>query len=476
MRRFLVRVQVEEQCPKKAPAQTLHGLGLLLCRTPHGVGERLCQADARNVRRDYDRCMPFHGRDYWHGRQHLHGPRGAPPEWAMQWWDSELEARQFQRRSSASFRLWVPVVLSLLLQLPALFIEWDAGTRPTLVEWGSPHQAALAIFIATIGPLALIGARRFPGPVVVVVALAASADLLLAGANDGPPYLAFAFAIGSAIVRGARVWAWATIAASWVGTLIVASTLGLTWQPWRVVGISLGILLIVGMAESIRARGARYDEARTRLAARRQSEVQAERVRIARELHDVLAHSLSQINVQASVGLHLLDKQPAKAADALASIKETSKAALDEVRSVLGILRSDAGSDAPLVPEPDLSRLDGLAASVIAQGVEVALSNELDNVPKPTQLALYRIVQESLTNVIRHANASRVTVALTDDEGKYHVEITDNGTGAIGQNVGDGRGLLGMRERAELLGGTLEAATVAGGFRVRATIPKAVVS
>lgn len=420
--------------------------------------------------------MPYHGRDYRFGRAHPHGPAGGPPEWAMEWWDSELEARHHHRRSRAGVRLWFPVVLSLLVQLPAVFIELHAGRPATLVEWSSPRQAALAIFIAVIGPLALIGARRFPGPVVVVVALAASADLLLAGGTDGPPYIAFAFAIGSAIVRGARVWAWATIAASWVGTLVLAYTLGLTWQPWRVVGISLGILLVVGMAEGMRTRGTRYAEARARLAARRQSEVQAERVRIARELHDVLAHSLSQINVQAGVGRHLLDKQPAKAADALASIKETSKTALDEVRSVLGILRSEAGSDAPLVPEPDLSRLEGLAASVTAQGVDVTLTNDVDDVPKPTQLAIYRIVQESLTNVIRHANASRVTVTLTDDESSYHLEVLDNGTGAIGHTAGEGRGLLGMRERAELLGGTLDAATVADGFRVRATIPKVVVS
>ena len=401
-----------------------------------------------------------------------HGWGRAHADWQREWWDSEIEARQFQRRSSASFRLWFPVLLSLLIQVPPVLLDWSFGRRPTLVHWESPQQAALTIFIAVVGPLALIGARRFPGPVVAIVAVAASADLLLAGAQDGPPYIAFAFAIGSAIVRGARVWAWAAIAASWVGTLVVAFVLPLTLQPWRVVGISLGILFVVALAESIRTRGDRFAEARARLRARRQSEVQAERVRIARELHDVLAHSLSQINVQAGVGLHLIDKQPEKAADALASIKETSKTALDEVRSVLGILRSEAGADAPLVPEPDLSRLEGLAASVIAQGVDVVLTNALTDVPKPTQLALYRIVQESLTNVVRHAEASRATVDLAIEKGSYVVTVTDNGKGAGGSSEG-GRGLLGMRERAELLGGKLEAGTVAGGFRVRATIPMA---
>ena len=246
--------------------------------------------------------------------------------------------------------------------------------------------------------------------------------------------------------------------------------MGLAWQPYRVLGISFGILIIVAIAESVRTRGERYDAAMARIATRRQTEAQAERVRIARELHDVLAHSLSQINVQAGVGLHLLEKQPEKAADALASIKETSKTALDEVRSVLGILRSEAGADAPLVPEPDLSRLDGLAASVIAQGVEVHLDNGLGDVPKPIQLALYRIVQESLTNVVRHANATFVRVSLTERGSSAVATIADNGTGST-ETSEDGRGLLGMRERAELLGGTLEAGPSGAGFTVTATIP-----
>jgi signal transduction histidine kinase len=232
----------------------------------------------------------------------------------------------------------------------------------------------------------------------------------------------------------------------------------------------------VGAAEGVRTRGERIDRYRSALAVRRQSEVQAERVRIARELHDVLAHSLSQINVQAGVGLHLMEKQPEKAAAALASIKETSKTALDEVRSVLGVLRAEGGADpnAPLVPEPDLARLDGLVASVTSQGIDVTLDNRLAAVPQATQLALYRIVQESLTNVARHAHASSARVELVEDASFYRVTVTDDGVGAAENAAGTGgRGLLGMHERAELLGGTLEAAPLpGGGFRVAASIPK----
>ena len=404
-------------------------------------------------------------------RHHHHPGWPGHQEWQARWWDPEVQTARYRSRSTPRFRLWAPVILSFLVMVPPVFVAFTRGEGVHRVDYASWQEALLQFVVAIIGPLALIWARRFPGPVVAVVAIAASVDLLLAAGEDGPPYIAFAFAIGSAIVRGARVWAWAAIAASWIGTLVLGFSIGISWQPYRVLGISFGILLIVGIAEGIRTRSDRYAAAMARVTARRQTEVQAERVRIARELHDVLAHSLSQINVQAGVGLHLLEKQPEKAADALASIKETSKSALDEVRSVLGILR-DGGSDAPLVPEPDLARLDGLTASVIAQGVEVVLKNDLDDVPKPTQLALYRIVQESLTNVVRHANASTARVELVETMDTYVATITDNGTGAVETSEG-GRGLLGMRERAELLGGTLEAGPSGRGFRVRATIPKA---
>ncbi len=391
-------------------------------------------------------------------------------EWHAPWWDAEAESRRFSTRSNRQFRLWAPVLLSLFVQLPTVFVHWRPSGPPSVVHWSSPMSFAVDFFVAIVGPLALIGARRFPGPVLAVVAVAASADLLLAGGADGPPYIAFAFAIGSAILRNARVWAWATIAVAWVGTIAIAYTLGMTWQPWRIAGITVGILLVVGMAEGMRTRRQAVADVAGRVAARRHTEVQAERVRIARELHDVLAHSLSQINVQASVGLHLIDKQPEKAREALASIKESSKSALDEVRSVLGVLRADGGGDAPLVPEPDLSRLSGLAASVIAQGVDVEVTSALTDVPKPVQLAIYRIVQESLTNVVRHAQATSAQVTLAQDNADYTVIITDNGKGATASD--GGRGLLGMRERAELLGGHLDAAPgETGGFTVKATIP-----
>jgi len=384
----------------------------------------------------------------WHGGQ-------APPEWRMPRWAS----------------LWIPVIASFLVQVPVaiVFVRLFHLTQT---------QGLISVGIALLGPLALIGARRFPGPVVALTAIGASLDLIV-NEHVGPPYIALAFGIVSAIVRNARVWAWISIAVAWVATIAVALVLGDDrFTAGRIAGTTLGILIVVGIGEGIRGRRERMAEFRRRVSQRRQTEVQAERVRIARELHDVLAHSLSQINVQAGVGLHLMDKQPEKAKEALASIKETSKTALDEVRTVLGVLRAE-GTDpnAPLLPEPDLSRLPGLAASVTAQGIEVRLDDRLDadQVPKPVQLALYRIAQESLTNITRHAEGARhATITLERRDGLFRLEVRDDGTAVSAGTASEsgGRGLLGMRERAELLGGHLSAGPAdGGGFTVVAELP-----
>jgi signal transduction histidine kinase len=169
-----------------------------------------------------------------------------------------------------------------------------------------------------------------------------------------------------------------------------------------------------------------------------------------------------------------MDAQPDKAREALASIKDTSKSALDEVRSVLGVLRAEGSGedDAPLVPESDLSRLEWLAAAVSTQGVEVTVIGNPVDVPQATQLAMFRIIQESLTNIVRHAKATTATVTLGQKSGFYEVTVTDNGTAHAPSGETEGRGLLGMRERAELLGGTIETGPMpGGGFRVAARIP-----
>lgn len=395
------------------------------------------------------------GPSRFHG-PHAHGQHGAwngppPPDWRMPKWAT----------------LWIPVGIAFLVQvLGALWTVRFGDLRPA--------ENAGVLGLAVVGPLALIAARRFPGPVVVVIAIAGTVDLFVSP-HGGPPYVALAFAVIGAIVRGARIWAWASVGACWIVGITFAVWIGRAdWTPGRIAGTTLGILIVFGIGEGIRTRRERFAEYRRLARQREQSEVQAERVRIARELHDVLAHSLSQINVQAGVGLHLMERQPDKAAEALASIKDTSKTALDEVRAVLGALRSEGAGDAPLVPEPGLDRLPALVEAI--RGVEVSLDDRIVSAPKPVQLALFRIVQESLTNVTRHAHAPHARVRLWADDATFHVEVADDGTGPTSSTLASetgGRGLLGMRERAELLGGHLSAGPAeGGGFRVAATIPK----
>jgi signal transduction histidine kinase len=470
MRRFLVRVQVGELDCRTG----LHPLRLsLLIPAPSGVAARLRGADAAGKTRNYDRSMIFHGRftsARWTERHSEH--------WHEPW--QEIEAWHSQRQNSAGarrMRLILPVVLSLVLQVPAVFFRFRPGTGVVHTGvWNDMRMLAVSLVLALLGPLVLLAARRFPGPVVAIAAAAGGVDLLLFNNSDHPPYVALAFAIVSAVVRGARIWAWISVGAAWILALAISLVIGLDVSPPRIAAVTLGILIVLGVGEGVRTRREQFVEISRRIAERKQSELQAERVRIARELHDVLAHSLSQINVQAGVGLHLMDKQPEKAKAALASIKESSKTALDEVRSVLGILRAEGGADpsAPLVPEPDLSRLTGLAASIAAEGLAVDVRNSIEAAPSAAvQLALYRIAQESLTNVLRHAKATAVTVIASEECGSYLLEITDNGTGSPPRQDTGGRGLVGMHERAELLGGSLAAGPLeTGGFRVSARIPQ----
>jgi len=366
-------------------------------------------------------------------------------------------------RSSARVRLLLPVFVSLLVQVPfAAF---------ALVRGGPDAMSVLGLGLAIVGPLVLLGARRFPGPTVAIIAVIAALDVGVAQALPSPPYIALAFAVVGAIVRGARLWAWISVGTTWVITIVIGLVVGAELQPARIAATTLLILIVFGIGEAFRTRSEHYAQYRQALIQRRHDEVQAERTRIARELHDVLAHSLSQINVQAGVGLHLMDAHPEKAKEALASIKDSSKSALDEVRSLLGVLRAGSGQDAPLVPEPDLARLPGLIDSVRTQGLDVTLEMGIDDAPKATQLAIYRIVQESLTNVVRHAGADRAIVSIRSDADATVIEVADDGRGLDPLAEG-GRGLLGMHERTELLGGTLTTGRSSlGGALVTARIP-----
>lgn len=197
-----------------------------------------------------------------------------------------------------------------------------------------------------------------------------------------------------------------------------------------------------------------------------------ERLAVVREVHDVVGHGLAVINLQASVALHVLDRRPEQAEIALTAIKQASKDSLDELRATLAVFRNAVG-DAPLRPTPGLRDLVDLVSSVRVGGMaaELSLVGEVRDVPSSVDLAAYRIVQESLTNVLRHARASQVQVTVTYDDETITVRVIDDGTGPM-PGPEAGQGVTGMRERATSLGGWLTAgAGDTGGYVVTASLP-----
>ncbi len=200
--------------------------------------------------------------------------------------------------------------------------------------------------------------------------------------------------------------------------------------------------------------------------------VTEERLRIARELHDVVAHSMSLIAVQAGVGAHVIRTDVAAAEESLEVIADTSRRALEQTRSMLGLLR-EAPDDGTRPPAQRLGDLAALVADVRAAGLEVALVQPtgLPELDAATSLAAYRIVQESLTNVIKHSAASTARVTLGVAAGTLSIEVVDPGPLRAARAPASGHGLLGLGERVRLLGGTFEAGADGAGFRVDAVLP-----
>jgi signal transduction histidine kinase len=235
-------------------------------------------------------------------------------------------------------------------------------------------------------------------------------------------------------------------------------------------GWVLGVVLAArrSYARTLEEKTAALEAARQELALRA---VLEERTRIARDLHDILAHAMSVITVQAGVGAHLLERDPSQARKALVVIEETGRGALGEMRRLLGALRAD---DLPTEPQPGLAALDRLASQTTAAGVPVELQVEGPARPLPAglEVSAYRIAQEALTNTIKHAPGGRARVTVRYRPHTVELEVTDTGGGPSPTAPGDGgHGLRGMRERVALYGGVFEAGPSPGGFRVLAAFP-----
>ena len=380
-------------------------------------------------------------------------------------------------------------VVCLVIQIGATAGAARHMSRTHSCWWASACHPATkldvgAFALLALGPLALVLRRRYVRGVLVFV-FAVTVAYVAGGYPLGPNFLSLGFAIVSAVFAGERAFACTAVGVGWLLFLGLPWALGHSGGPKVLAALAIAAWLLVALAgaEAVRGRRERFAHAkRTReLQARRRAD--EERLRIAQELHDVLAHNISLINVQSGVALHLMDEKPEQARIALTAINDASAEALQEVRSVLGVLRG-TGEPAPRAPTAGLDGLDDLVSRTTAAGVAVTLEVHGERRPLPASinLAAFRIVQESLTNIVRHAGASAATVELTYGPVELTVQVDDNGHGpgaADGRREGPapdghggGNGIPGMRERAVALGGTLDAGPrSSGGFRVRARIP-----
>jgi signal transduction histidine kinase len=362
--------------------------------------------------------------------------------------------------------LALPLVV-LAVQLTAAAI---AGKYANLFAPDRP-LAPVDWVALVVGPVALVARRRHPVPVLWVC----SAATLPPG--SGVANVSFTVAFFVAATAGKRYWAWLALAICFVWAIWLAPLIyGYNNPPVNNALLLAGWVLAVAIAaEAYRLRAERAAATRASRQIEQRRQQSEERLRVARDLHDVIGHNISLINVQASMGLDLMDSQPEQARAALSAIKSASKEALEELRTMLTTVRQD-GAAAPRSPAPGLDRLPELIELTRAAGlcVEIEVAGKAPPLPAAVHLAAYRIIQESLTNVARHARRARVTVRVTYDDAAVHVEIDDDGKAPSGGGsaAGTGTGITGMRERAAALGGDLSAGfRPGGGFRVSARLP-----
>jgi signal transduction histidine kinase len=273
-------------------------------------------------------------------------------------------------------------------------------------------------------------------------------------------------------------------------TAIAFAVLGFLLFPWlgyllgrdeapgtaALLGLAAWLVALVSITEALRYRRERARERERSRAEAARRQAGEERLRIAREVHDAVAHAMSLITIQAGVALHRGDDLPAETREALTVIRSASREALVELRGILGVLR-DVDGEAPRAPTPGLSRLDDLRRWADGTGLDLRLTTgELPpgGLPGTVDIAAYRILQEALTNAVRHAGPCRVTADVRVTGGDLVIEVLDDGRGAAASPAaeGSGNGIVGMRERAAAVGGSLSAGPRAGGgFTVRARLP-----
>jgi signal transduction histidine kinase len=371
------------------------------------------------------------------------------------------------------------VLIAVALAAFSLIVFVTSEPAPEAPRDADPFGALLIL----VGTGSLAFRRRWPVAVFAVASAATITMYLLGYADSGLPVTV----VIALYTLASRVERWITVVAT--SALLVATPIMFVVADRKRVdtGTIVGTMAVFTMSavlgdrkqvrdaylEQLSLRAAEKDRERIEAAQRAVAE---ERLRIARELHDVVAHAMSVVAVQSGVGVHVIDTRPDEAKRMLVTISETSRDSLSEMRRMLGVLRADPTLPAEdLTPAPGLSRVGELVERVTEAGVPVDLvvTGERNGIPPGVDLAAYRIVQEALTNVLKHAGRTRVNVAVRYEPQAVHVEVVDDGRGAgaaPADRIG-GHGLVGMRERAAMYDGVLAAGPrPGGGYRVAATL------
>jgi signal transduction histidine kinase len=354
---------------------------------------------------------------------------------------------------------------------------------PDGVTWGVRTPDPLSLVLMGLGAAVLVLRRRAPLAVLSVTGCLSVVECVT-GDPRAPVVMSAVVALYTVAATTDRYTTWR------VGLLTMAVLTGaamlagpLPWYAqdnlavfaWTGIGATAGDAVRSRRAfvRAIRERAEKAERTREEEARRRVAE---ERLRIARDLHDVVAHHIALVNVQAGVAAHVMDKRPDQAKEALAHVREASRSALDELRATVGLLRQSDDPRAPTEPAPGLHRLDELVATFRHAGlhVEVARADQGTTLPAAVGLAAYRIVQEALTNVQKHAGPrARAEVSIVRVGPHIEVTVLDDGAGETAPApAGGGHGLLGMRERVTAVNGTLTTGPrYGGGFRVHAILP-----
>jgi signal transduction histidine kinase len=351
------------------------------------------------------------------------------------------------------------------------------------VAWGIRTPDPLALVLMTLGALALVFRRRAPR---TVLALTGAVSLIecVVGHPRAPVAMSAVVALFTVAATTDRATTWRlglltmtvlTGASMLFGPLPWYAQENLAIFAWTGIGATAGDAVRSRKAavQAIRERAERAERTREEEARRRVAE---ERLRIARDLHDVVAHHIALVNVQAGVAAHVMDKRPDQAKEALAHVREASRSALNELRATVGLLRQSGDPEAPTEPAPGLDRLDELVGTFRSAGlhVEVARADQDTTLPAAVDLAAYRVIQEALTNVQKHAGTeAKAEVSVVRVGPNIEITVLDDGAGQDDDpEHGGGHGLLGMRERVSALRGTLTTGPrYGGGFRVHAILP-----